>query len=117
MPSKFTPIDPKDVRDLEAEYPNIIRFLRSISDGGTKELEVFSSYVREYIKVERIIENALMDKVDKRIVAMVTSQVSDPTFRREVLALDSDTDGVFTFIKSWFSKQGIVFLGADTDEV
>lgn len=110
------PHGPDEVRDLEAQCPNTVRFFRELIKGGTQEAQGAQKHVQEHVELESMVMLALEGRLPAGMILMVLTELLTPQFKMGVRRctyepIESEVhESAREYIKNYFAKvKGVHF--------
>lgn len=105
------PYGPGEIRDLESKAPNIVAFMRRLTQPGSPQHSEMMEHIRSMLRLREAIVSALSRRVPAGMVLMVVAALdSDPKFKRgvEQCLMEGDPDEALReYVKKAFSAKGI----------
>lgn len=106
------PLDPVDVRDQEAKTPEIIRFLRELTNPGSPAVEGVKEHVNHYIATENAILEATAQRVPGGLVLVLLAELKETEYKDgiQTCMMQPKRGGhIRKYIEAYFGDKGIHF--------
>lgn len=101
---------PDEIRDLEAQCPNTVRFFRELVKGGTTESQSAQRHVQEHIELESMVTLAIVDRLPGGMILMILGELTVPQFKDGVRRCtyepieEERNEAIRVYIKKYFAE-------------
>jgi hypothetical protein len=106
------PLDPVEVRDQEAKTPEIIRFLRELTNPGSPAVEGVKDHVNHYLSMENAILEATAQRVPGGLVLVLLAELREQEYQdgiKTCMMQPNRDEHIRKYIKAHFGNKGIHF--------